>query len=49
LAALTENNYPGNNRNMSLEEEREFLNNVKIKAEKGNIVSTNEMNIAYEK
>lgn len=49
LAALTENNYLGNNRNMSLEEEKEFLNNFKVKAEKGNIVSTNEIKIAYEK
>jgi transposase len=49
LAALTENNYLGNNRNMGLEEERELLNNFKVKAEKGNIVSTNEMKIAHEK
>lgn len=34
---------------MSLEEEKEFLNNFKVKAEKGNIVATNEMKIAYEK
>jgi transposase len=47
FVALTENHYRGNRRNMSIEEEKQFLESFKNEAEKGNVVVTNIIKRAY--
>lgn len=48
LAAITENHYTGNRRNMSLEEEAKFLEVYKKQAEQGKIVEVSAIERAYE-
>jgi transposase len=47
LKVLLKGDYIGNRRNMSLEEEREFIHLFKEKAEKGEYVTVKEIKIAY--
>ena len=49
LSAIVENHYTGNRRNMSIEEEAEFLSDFKTKAEQGQIVEVSDIAAAYEK
>jgi len=48
LSAIAENNYPGNHRNLSYEEEAELLESFKDKAEQGQIVEISAIKAAYE-
>lgn len=48
LPAIVENHYRGNRRNMSFEEETEFLEGFRKKAEAGHIVEVREIKAAYE-
>jgi len=48
LAAIVENHYPGNRRNMSLEEEAAFLETYKQQAEQGQIIEVSVIKKAYE-
>ena len=48
LSAIAENNYPGNHRNLSYEEEAELLESFKDKAEQGQIVEISTIKAAYE-
>lgn len=48
LSAITENNYPGNHRNLNYEEEAELLESFKKKAEQGQIVEVSTIKMAYE-
>ncbi len=45
---IIENNYKGNNRNLSLEEEKELLSPFVEKAESGQLIDVNEIKLAYE-
>jgi len=49
LKAIVENQYQGNRRNMSIEEEKAFLETYKKQAEKGQIIEIGEIQKAYEK
>jgi hypothetical protein len=49
LSSVAGNNYKGNRRNLSFEEETELLNSFKEEAEKGEIVTTTAIKMAYEK
>ena len=49
LEAITGNHYGGNRRNMSFEEEQEFLAPYVEKAAQGQLLDTREIEIAYEK
>lgn len=49
LEAITGNHYGGNRRNMSFEEEQEFLRPFIERAAQGQILDTAELEIAYEK
>jgi len=49
LDAITGNHYPGNRRNMSLEEESELLDRFQKKAEQGQVLDIREIADAYEK
>ena len=49
LAAITENNYKGNHRNMSYEDEAELLSEFDKAAEEGQIIEVSEILKAYEK
>ncbi len=48
LGAIIGNHYPGNRRNMSIEEEATFLETYKKQAEKGQIVEVSIIKRAYE-
>lgn len=48
IAAITENHYHGNNRNMSFEEEAALLEEFAQRAEAGEVVETSEILRAYE-
>lgn len=48
LAAIVENNYKGNRRNMSFDEETALLDRFKKAAESGQIVSVSEIKKAYD-
>jgi len=48
IDSITENNYKANNRKLAEEVEKEFLAPFKARAEKGEIVTVNEMRIAYD-
>lgn len=48
LSAITKNNYPGNHRNLSYEEEAKLLESFKKKAEQGQIVEVSTIKAAYE-
>ena len=48
LSAIVENHYHGNRRNMSIEEEAEFLEPFRQRAEAGQIIDTREIKAAYE-
>ena len=48
LAAIVENHYPGNRRNMSIEEEAGFLETYKQQAEQGQIIEVSAVKKAYE-
>ena len=48
LAAIVENNYCGNRRNLSFEEEEALLKPFREKAEAGKIVEAGEIKLAYE-
>ena len=48
LEAIIGNHYGGNRRNMSFEEEQEFLRPFMEKAAKGQLLDTTELEIAYE-
>ena len=48
LTAISEKHYKGNRRNLSLEEEREFLEKYRQQAEQGQLVSIQEMERDYE-
>ena len=47
IAAIAGNHYGGNRRNLSLEEERKFIDGFKAKAEKGELVTVKQIKIAY--
>lgn len=49
LSAIAENNYPGNHRNLSYEEEAKLLKSFKKKAEQGQIVEVSTIKASYEK
>ena len=49
LAAIIENHYGGNHRNMSYEEETELLRQFEKKAEAGQMVEVSEIEAAYQK
>lgn len=49
ITAVSEKHYKANHRNLSLEEEVEFLKQYKEEAEKGHIISVKEMESAYIK
>ena len=49
LEAITGNHYGGNRRNMSIEEEQEFLKPYLDRAGQGQMLDTAEIEIAYEK
>ena len=48
LAAITENHYKGNRRNMSYQEEQDFLNAYQEQSEDGQLVDTANIRQAYE-
>ena len=48
LAAIVENHYDGNRRNMSYEEESALLEPFRKKAEAGQIVEVSEIKVAYQ-
>jgi len=48
LSAIVENHYAGNRRNMSLEEERSFLEMYKTQAAQGQIIEVGAIKKAYE-
>ena len=48
LSAVIENHYAGNRRNMSLEEEEAIFGQYREEAEKGQLVSINELKRVYE-
>ena len=48
LSAISENNYPGNHRNLNPEEEAELLETFKKKAEQGQIIEVVTIKAAYE-
>jgi transposase len=48
LAAIVQNHYKGNHRNMSFEEEKELLEEFEKKAESGQIVEVSDILRAYE-
>ena len=48
IDALLQGQYGGNHRNLSLEEETEFIAQFKARAEKGELVTVKEIKIAYE-
>ena len=48
LPAISEKHYKGNRRNLSIEEEREFLEHYRQQAEQGQLVSIQEIERAYE-
>ena len=48
LAAIVENHYGGNHRNMSYEEETALLKPFEKKAEAGQMVNVSEMEVAYQ-
>ena len=48
LAEFTKKQYTGNRRNMSVEEEKDFLETYKKQAEKGQIIEVSEIQKAYE-
>ena len=47
ISTVVDNHYPGNRRNMSVEEERAFLETYRQRAEQGQIVDTKEIKAAY--
>ena len=49
MAAVAEKHYQGNRRNMSLEDERHFLEQFREKAERGQVLDIHEIKAAYEK
>ena len=49
LHAVSEKHYPGNRRNMSMEEEAQFLEQFRAKAEQGHMLDIHEIRDAYEK
>ena len=49
LSVVVDNNYHGNRRSLSLEEERELLDDFKKQAEQGQMIEINEIAKAYEK
>ncbi|MBR2749488.1 MAG: winged helix-turn-helix domain-containing protein [Firmicutes bacterium] len=49
LAAITENHYPGNRRNMSVEKEAAILEPFRKRAEAGMLVEISEIKAAYQK
>ena len=48
IGAIVDNHYQGNRRNMSLEEEKGFLEQYKKRAEQGKIIEVSEIKKAYE-
>lgn len=48
LTAISKKHYKGNRRNLSIEEEREFLERYRQQAEQGQLVSIQEIERAYE-
>jgi transposase len=48
ISAIADNNYRGNRRNMSLEEETIFLDRFREQAEDGQIIEVSEIKRAYE-
>ena len=48
LEAISENNYGGNRRNMTVEEEAEILKPFKERAERGEIIEVGEIEAAYQ-
>jgi len=48
LAAIVENHYPGNRRNMSIADEAAFLETYKRQAEQGQIIEVSVIKQAYE-
>jgi transposase len=49
LQAVSEKHYLGNRRNMSIEEEAQFLEQFREKAEEGQVLDIHEIRAAYEK
>ena len=49
LHAVSEKHYPGNRRNMSIEEEAQFLEQFRAKAEQGHMLDIHEIRDTYEK
>ena len=49
LQAVSEKHYLGNRRNMSIEEEAQFLEQFRVKAEQGHLLDIHEIRDAYEK
>ena len=49
ISAIVENKYLGNRRNMSLDEEKAFLEEYRKQAEQGQVVDVGEIKRAYEK
>jgi transposase len=47
ISGLMKGKYVGNNRNLSLDEERKFIDGFKKKAKKGQYVTVKEIKIAY--
>ncbi len=48
IGAIVENHYPGNRRNMTVEEEAALLEPFREKAEQGQIIEVREIKAAYE-
>ena len=48
LSAVAQNHYPGNHRNLKVEEEAELLDSFKKKAEQGQIIEVSEIQAEYE-
>ena len=48
INSITENNYKGNNRKLTVDEESDFLAPYKERAEKGEFVTVKEIRIAYD-
>ena len=49
LAVVSEKHYKGNRRNMSVDEERAFLEPYRARAEQGRLLDVREIAVAYEK
>ena len=48
IGAIIENKYPGNRRNMSIQQEKDFLDGFKKEAEEGKMIEVSEIKKAYE-